>query len=523
MSEFDDDTVLIPVRAIGGKLDNDDPNYAAGSPDLYLTLALAYDSLAAPTGKRGADEIWTSDYSDLQPRLAVEWTEQGDGSWVVTLRRGVSSQFGNVLIADDVAWAFEKAFKTRNMACWRWREVVGLTAVEVLGSHALKFRLRAPYPTFPNWLLSVTPNMVDSRSIQRHASADDPWGVNWLNKNVAGFGAFALEQMDGEHLVFRGRENYWMGAAPAASIEVRKWPDARSAIGLLDENRPVVIVGPDIDETMELLARDDVSVERAWAGHVSVEIDFTAEPFADLRVRHALAYATPYARLIADGLRGLARPWRSPVKAVSQWYSDRHWPFRHDVRQARELLAEAGFAQGLKSDFYVPRRADCLRMAEIMVAAWAEAGVELVVKDMGSAPPGWLPPLHLRTECAHNMSEPLYDIAHDYAVMDPILPLPGGPPQVGHWIPRFKKNPAALGLYAEALLERDPERKRACCVDLQTMLVDFSSSIFIAEVQQVLVANRKVPAGLLSPQARFFQALQYQNCASTYLPERSVA
>jgi hypothetical protein len=87
--------------------------------------------------------------------------------------------------------------------------------------------------------------------------------------------------------------------------------------------------------------------------------------------------------------------------------------------------------------------------------------------------------------------------------------------------PPFEK--CGLGLYAEALLERDPERKRACCVDLQTMLVDFSSSIFIAEVQQALVANRKVPAVLLSPRARFFQALQYQNCSSTYMPERSVA
>ena len=177
MAKFDDQSVLVPVRAIGGKLDNDDPNYEAGSPDLYLALASAYDSLAAPTGKRGSDGVWSSDYTDLQPRLAVEWTEQPDGSWIIMLRRGVRSQFGNELSALDVAWAFDKAFNTRNMACWRWREVVGLTSVEVLGSHSLKFHLRAPYPTFPNWLLSVTPNMVDSKIIQKHATADDPWGT----------------------------------------------------------------------------------------------------------------------------------------------------------------------------------------------------------------------------------------------------------------------------------------------------------------------------------------------------------
>lgn len=522
MSQRVDQPVLIPVRAIGGKLDNDDPNYEAGTPDMYLSLALAYDSLGAPAGVRDESGVWTSDYADMQPRLAVDWREQADGSWIVMLRRGIRSQFGNEFSAVDVAWAFEKAFKTRNMACWRWREVVGLTAVDVLGSHALRFRLRAPYPTLPNWLLSVTPNMVDSKTIQKHATAEDPWGVGWLNANVAGFGAFALEQRDDTHLLFRGRDDYWMGPAPAGAIDVRTWPDAPSAIRLLDESRPVVIVGPNVDETAALLGRADLQIERAWAGHVSVEIDFTASPFTDRRVRHALAYATPYGRLIADGLHGLARPWRSPIKAVSQWYSDGHWPYRHDIRRARELLTEAGYATGLKSEIYVPWRPDCLRIAEILVDAWAQAGVDLDVKDMANAPAGWMPPLHLRTECAHNMSEPLYDVAHDYAPMDPILPLPGGPPQIGSWLPRFKKNPEALALYAEALMEPDADRKRCCCVDLQHMLVDFGSSIFIGEVQQVLVGNKYVPAALLDPRSRFFQALQYQNCASTYLPPRSV-
>jgi hypothetical protein len=40
-------------------------------------------------------------------------------------------------------------------------------------------------------------------------------------------------------------------------------------------------------------------------------------------------------------------------------------------------------------------------------------------------------------------------------------------------------------------------------------------------VQQVLVANSMVSPELIAPTSRFFQALQYQNCSSNYLPDRA--
>ena len=157
-------------------------------------------------------------------------------------------------------------------------------------------------------------------------------------------------------------------------------------------------------------------------------------------------------------------------------------------------------------------------MAMMIEAAWREVGVELTLRDLSEAPAGWLPPLHLRTECSHNLSEPIYDLAHDYAAMDPIFPLPGGPPSVGNWMPRWAKNPPIIEEYAAMLLECDAAAKRARFTDLQETIIDACTSIFIAEVQQTMVANRHVPQTLVRPESRFFQALQYQNCGSWYLP-----
>ncbi len=52
------------------------------------------------------------------------------------------------------------------MGCWRWREVVGVERIDVIDRHTLRYCLRAPYPTFPNWLLSVSPNVLDSVAVK---------------------------------------------------------------------------------------------------------------------------------------------------------------------------------------------------------------------------------------------------------------------------------------------------------------------------------------------------------------------
>jgi ABC-type transport system substrate-binding protein len=519
----EDNTVLIPVFGIGGRLDNDIPDrlYALAG-DIHIALALGYDSMAGPDAGRDSSGTWQADFSRMQPRLATTWTEESNGDWVVNLRRNVYSSYGNEWNADDLVWAFERVLPHGTMASWRWEEIVGLVGIEPVDRYSVRFRLRAPYPTFPNWLISVTPNMVDASAVRSQANVDDPDGTLWLDRNVAGYGAYALEEMTDEHMAFVARENYWQGAPDAAGIDVRVWGDRQDAIDQLFSSRPVLIAGTDPDETSRLLANDDIAVARAWNGHISIEIDFTELPFQDERVRHALAFSVPYTEIRDLGLLNLGREWRSPVKGTSQWHAAGHLPFDYDLREARKLLAAGGYGNGFTSDLYISYDFPYeVRIAEIVAKSWHEIGVDVTLKDIRTAPPTWMPPLHLRTNCTHNLSEPIYDIAHDYAAMNPIFPLPGGAPNVGTWSPRWKKNPAALELLESVLFEKDRQLKRQKFDDLEAMLVNFSSSLFLAEMQHVLVANKGVPSSMLSPDSRFFQALQYQNNSMYCMPSRA--
>lgn len=518
------DTVIVPIKPTPyddnkPHLDTDDPDYLFGDAALYLTLALAYDSLGAPEQVRDAVGVASPDYTRMRPRLATSWREESDLSWTVTLRDAVSHA-GNTLSPEDIVWRFEKSFADKTLGSWRWRQSVGVERVVAVGRNEVRFEMRAGFEHFPNWLLSNTPNVVDAQEIRRHCTAGDPWGFDWLNANVAGFGAYDLADNDPDHMRFVPRSDYWMGAPGPAAVELRRVATRRDALSLLDGGAPVMLIGPDPDELAGLLRRSDLVVEQVYGGHASVEIDFTIEPFSDVRVRHALSLAVPYAEVISSGLLGLARPWHSPVKGNSQWYEPGYWHYDTNVDQARELLREAGYGSGITSEMYIPSRPDCERVAAILQAAWREIGVTVEIRPIESAEPEWMPPLHLRTECAHNLSEPIYDIAHDYAVIDPMLPAPGGPKGAGRWHPLWERNESVLERYRDMLLENDRAKKKSLFMDMQRYIVDFASSIFLAENVHAMVCTEAVPREFYAPDQRVYHALQYQNPTSNYLPAK---
>ena len=516
------DTIIVPIKPTPYDdsrlhLDTDDPDYLFGDAALYLTLALAYDSLAGPEQIKDEVGVASPDYSRMSPRLATSWQELADKAWTVTLR-GTRSHAGNELSADDIVWRFDKSFAHQTLGSWRWLQSVGTERVTALSPREVRFDLRANFEFFPNWLLSNTPNVIDAREVQRHTTADDPWGFTWLNGHVAGFGAYNLVGVDSDAMKFVPRSDYWMGSVGPASVELPRVPTRRDALALLDTGQPVMVIGPDPDELATLVRRSNLVVERVYGGHASVEIDFTSEPFTDVRVRHALSLAVPYHEVITRGLLGFARPWRSPVKGNSQWYEPSYWHYDTNIERARELLKEAGHANGISSMLYIPSRPDCERVAGILQAAWRKIGVDVEILPLSSAETGWMPPLHLRTECAHNLSEPIYDIAHDYAVIDPILPAPGGPKGAGRWHPLWEKNESVLELYREMLMENDREKKKTLFMGMQKYIVDFASSIFLAENVHALAFTEAVPRQFYAPNTRVYQALQYQNPTSNYLP-----
>jgi ABC-type transport system substrate-binding protein len=512
--------VRIPLASLVRQLDNDSPDYLIGSPGVYLTLALAYDSLAAPANVMGADGVSSPDFAQMQPRLAASWTHPSPTTWEVALRPGARSHAGNDLSPEDIAWAFRKNFATPVMAAWRWRDSAGIDGPEdviPLDGNRVLYQVRIDNPNFPAYLQWLTPNIVDSATISAHATTDDPWGIAWLDDNVAGFGAYDLASFDTQRATFTARSDYWAGPAEVRDVELHRVGSRAEALGELDGEGPVIVLGLDADESRAALAREDVDVARTWAGHVRVQLDFRVEPFGDRRVRQALAYATPYQAIINDGFRGLARPWRSPIKGISPWYTDRFWEYETNLDTARQLLADAGLANGFATDLWFDHRPDCDRIGPILQEAWRQIGVEVTLHHLPDSS-GDLLPMVLSTDCGHNLSEPLYDLVHDFASIASLFPEKSSEEGVGKWHPYMVRQEEIIDALRVALTQTDEQTLHAHVDDLQKMILADAGTIHLAEVQQTFAA-KNVPKSFYAPDQRFFHAMQYQNArCDTYLP-----
>src|SRR5690606_6077401 len=103
-------------------------------------------------------------------------------------------------------------------------------------------------------------------------------------------------------------------------------------------------------------------------------------PFNDVRVRRALNYAVDIDLVVNQLLNGLGQPLTTILSPLSFGHNDDLRPYPYDPEKAKQLLAEAGYANGLSFELAVEdKRKD---IAEAYAFMLQQIGVEARVRVM---------------------------------------------------------------------------------------------------------------------------------------------
>jgi ABC-type transport system substrate-binding protein len=459
-------------------------------PAPYHTLHLVYEPLTTPRIAEDAEGVRYPISEEVQPRLAVAW-EPADGyrTWTVHLRRGVRSHFGNELCADDVVWAWQRVYALRGVGLWRSRRMAGVESaadVEALDRSTVRFRTTGPNPEFPQYLIFATNNVVDSSEARRHADANDPWAVEWLSDNIAGFGAFTLEAQTSSELRFSARDDYWAGRPGLETVTMVGVACRNDAMRLLEQGEANFLPGLYPEEYARFANRPGYRLVRVRANHATLEFNWLAPPFDDQRVRQAICYALPYQRIREQVYHGYARPSLSPIPSVSKYSTGEFWRYETDLATARRLLRESGYPDGFETQLYIQPSCESLRFGEIVREALKELGITVEVRLQTSLPFGTKVPMWFREECGHALYDPMYDLGHDY---DPPPGMWGGK-NIVH--PMWTEKMAAI---RNAPSAEQPERYRA----IQREILEFAPCAHIAEVETGWVVREPVDDWALGP------------------------
>ncbi|HXG02487.1 MAG TPA: ABC transporter substrate-binding protein [Candidatus Binatia bacterium] len=294
----------------------------------------------------------------LEGDLAESWTQPNETTYVFRLRRGVRWHpkppvNGRELTAEDVRYTVERFLTTKGNANAFMLKMVD--RVEAVDRYTVRFTLKEPFA----WFLDVLASPMTVAVVARECV--DQFGDLKKPESFLGTGPWMLDSYrPNQGLTFVRHPQYFVAGLPHIDrIEVTVDEDNASRISSflagkydLGWENPGTINRTDWVQIKDKVKRRLQTAEfpSNVMSHISMRTD--QKPFSDVRVRRAISLAIDRQGIIdatAEGV-GVFNPpvpaalkdWSLPVDRLGEgarWY-------RHDPKEARRLLAEAGYPNG---------------------------------------------------------------------------------------------------------------------------------------------------------------------------------
>jgi peptide/nickel transport system substrate-binding protein len=288
------------------------------------------------------------DKSKFKPELAEDMAI-GDMSVTFKLRKDAAFQDGTPVTAKDVKWSFDRAvtvggFPTFQMGAGSLTKPDQFVAVD---DHTFRVDfMKKDRLTVPD-LAVIVPCVLNSELVKSKATEQDPWGLEFTKLNTVGSGAYKVTNWTaGSQVVLERNENWKGGPLPKIRrIVWRMVPDAGNRRALLERGDADVSYDLPNKDFAELKNDGKLAiVSTPYSNGVQyIGMNVQNPPFNDVKVRHAMAYAIPYQKIMDAVLYGLAKPmFGAPADAPTEVAWPQPHKFNTDLDKAKKLLAEAG-------------------------------------------------------------------------------------------------------------------------------------------------------------------------------------
>lgn len=339
-----------------------DPRFATDAISSRL-VELMFSSLARLDSRGG----FTGDLAETIERVSPT-------DLVFHLRRDVRFGDGRRVTARDVKFTYDSVLDPHSVSPKR-AGMASLGKVEAEGDYTVRMVTRAPYaPALEMATLGIVPEGTADAGPHRPAAPP-------------GSGPFELAGFVRDEQVALKRNPYRPAPASAPrGIMFKVVPDptvralelAEGVCDLAENN-----IQPDLLGYLGRRPALDI-VKSPGTAYQYIAFNFRDPALRRLRVRRAIAYAIDRRRIVKLFLRGAARV-ASGMLAPENWaYEPEVMNYPYDPGRARRLLDDAGFPAGPDGrrglSFVYKTTAEGARLAELLQAMLAEAGIELKIR-----------------------------------------------------------------------------------------------------------------------------------------------
>jgi peptide/nickel transport system substrate-binding protein len=354
-----------------------------------------YDRLVSHGTKTMANGATGYDVSVMAPELAESWDISADGkTYVFHLRKDATFHDGSPVTADDVKWSFDRAVSVGGFATVQMGagSMVHPDQFTVVDAHTFKMTFDEHNKlTMPDLVVPI-PVIVNSKLAKQHATATDPWALDWVQHNDAGGGAFKVASWQpGTEIVFTRFDGWTSGPKPQLRRVIYRQiasPGTRRA--LLERGDVDISVGLPPRDYSELAAAGKLEVIGTPIQNdlLFVDMNVKMKPFDNPKVRQAMAWAIPYQSIMDSALYNrdvpmwggdAGKPYPAGWPVVS--------PYKTDLAKAKQLLVEAGYPNGFQTTLSYDLSQATTRepIALFMQESLARIGVQVTLNKVPGA------------------------------------------------------------------------------------------------------------------------------------------
>jgi peptide/nickel transport system substrate-binding protein len=377
----------------GNNINSLDPSVLGAIRESSSVAMQLYDRLFT-FGRKKVGNNWVFDATTIRGEFASGYQISPDGLKItITLRPDVVWHDGSPATVDDVKWSLDRIVASKSLAAPQafTGSMTSPDQFRIVDDHTIEVTLPKPDRLGLANLCVPYVIMINSKLARQHATADDPWALEWTKSNAPGGGAYMLEAYKaGENIILRRNDSWKAGENGQLPffrrIIIQTVPEAATRANLVergDADLSIDLAASDIPKMTTSTRVKVVSVPQS-NGFTFISMNTQAAPFDNVKVRQAVAAALPYedmfkAALFERGRRLYGAEWsgQPPDSSFPQ-----PTPVRTDLARARQLLQEAGLPEGFKTTFTFTagQAATAEPLAALLKEALGRIGIQVEIQ-----------------------------------------------------------------------------------------------------------------------------------------------
>ncbi|MBM3226043.1 MAG: ABC transporter substrate-binding protein, partial [Candidatus Tectomicrobia bacterium] len=309
-----------------------DPAETPGIITPYMFLYAMHDALVKPMPDKA-----------MSPCLATQWSESADGlSYDFELRQGVKFHNGDPFTAEDVKFSFERY---KGSGAQELKKKV--KALEIIKPHQVRFQLHEPWPDFLTFYAS--PATGAGWIVPKNYT--EKIGNEKFKEQPVGLGPYRFANYQpGVELVLEANTEYWRKTPQVQRLIMKSVPEATTRLAMLKKQEADVTyglygaLGEEVRRDPTLKLEPVVLPGTQWVVFAE-HYHNPKSPWADKRVRQAANHAINRQSINDAETLGYSVLSGSIIPRKFD-YALSLEPYAYDPNKARQLLKEAGYANG---------------------------------------------------------------------------------------------------------------------------------------------------------------------------------